>query len=71
LLCGGRRYDDGRGTFLNTLRDLDADVSAGGASARGLLRVGAPVELERSRIAALLAAFTDRQLGIGTLKTIS
>ncbi len=49
---------------LAELRDIEAEVSARGGAARGLLRIGAPMELGRRRIAPLLADFTARHPGL-------
>ena len=43
--------------ILANLRDAEAEVSARGATARGHLKVGAPMELGRRRIAPLIAEF--------------
>jgi DNA-binding transcriptional LysR family regulator len=51
-------------SILASLRDGEAEVSARGAAARGLLRVGAPMELGRRRIAPLLAQFAAQQPGL-------
>jgi len=45
--------------LLADLRDLEAEVSSRGGSARGMLRVAAPTDLGRRRIAPALAAFAD------------
>ncbi len=50
--------------ILTSLRDAEAEVSARGAVARGLLKVGAPVELGRRRIAPLLADFAAQHPGL-------
>lgn len=50
--------------ILATMRDAEAEVSARGATARGLLKVGAPMELGRRRIAPLLAEFAARHPGL-------
>jgi DNA-binding transcriptional LysR family regulator len=50
--------------LLATMRDVEAEVSARGAAARGLLKVGAPMELGRRRIAPLLAEFAARHPGL-------
>jgi DNA-binding transcriptional LysR family regulator len=49
-------YKHSRG-ILRGLRDAEAEVSARGETARGLLRVGAPMEFGRRRVAPLLAQF--------------
>jgi DNA-binding transcriptional LysR family regulator len=51
-------------SILASLRDAEAEVSARGAAARGLLKVGAPMELGRRRIAPLLAAFAAAHPGL-------
>jgi DNA-binding transcriptional LysR family regulator len=56
---GALYYEHCRNILAN-LRDAEAEVSARGASARGLLKVGAPMELGRRRIAPLLAEFAAR-----------
>jgi DNA-binding transcriptional LysR family regulator len=56
----GALYYEHCRSFLAKLRDAEAEVSARGATARGLLRVGAPMELGRRRIGPLLAAFAAR-----------
>lgn len=53
----GALYYERCRTILGELRDAEAEVSARGATARGLLKVGAPMELGRRWIAPLLAAF--------------
>jgi DNA-binding transcriptional LysR family regulator len=50
--------------LLATMRDVEAEVSARGATARGLLKVGAPMELGRRRIAPLLAEFAAQHPGL-------
>jgi DNA-binding transcriptional LysR family regulator len=50
--------------MLASMRDAEAEVSARGATARGFLRVGAPMELGRRRIAPLLAKFVDQNPGL-------
>src|SRR5271166_2990556 len=51
-------------SILSELRDAEAEVSARGGAARGLLRVGAPMELGRRGIAPLLAEFVARHPGL-------
>ena len=51
-------------TILSELRDAEAEVSTRGAVARGRLRVGAPMELGRRRVARLLADFAARHPGL-------
>ena len=53
---GALYYEHCRNILAN-LRDAEAEVSARGAAARGLLKVGAPMELGRRRIGPLLAEF--------------
>jgi len=50
--------------LLVTMRDVEAEVSARGETARGLLKVGAPMELGRRRIAPLLAEFAAQHPGL-------
>lgn len=50
--------------ILAELRDVEAEVSARGGAARGLLRVGAPMDLGRRRIAPLVAAFVALHPGL-------
>ena len=60
----GALYDEHCRFILAELRDAEAEVSARGATARGLLRVGAPMELGRRRVAPLLAEFAARHPGL-------
>jgi DNA-binding transcriptional LysR family regulator len=53
----GALYYEHCRTILKDLRDAEAEVSARGTTARGVLRVGAPMELGRRRIGPLLAEF--------------
>jgi DNA-binding transcriptional LysR family regulator len=53
----GALYYERARTLLADLRDVEAEVSARGSTARGLLRIGAPMELGRRKIAPLLAEF--------------
>ncbi len=53
----GALYYEHCRSILANLRDAEAEVSARGATARGLLKVGAPMELGRRRIGPLLAEF--------------
>jgi DNA-binding transcriptional LysR family regulator len=53
----GALYYEHCRNILKDLRDAEAEVSARGATARGALRVGAPMELGRRRIGPLLAEF--------------
>jgi DNA-binding transcriptional LysR family regulator len=53
----GILYYDHCHRILVALRDAEAEVSSRGATARGLLKVGAPMELGRRRIAPLIADF--------------
>jgi DNA-binding transcriptional LysR family regulator len=56
-------YEHCRG-ILASLRDAEAEVSAHGTAALGLLKVGAPMELGRRRIAPLLADFAAQHPGL-------
>lgn len=60
----GALYYEHCRNILKDLRDAEAEVSARGATARGLLRVGAPMELARRRIGPLLAEFAARHPGL-------
>jgi DNA-binding transcriptional LysR family regulator len=60
----GALYYEHCRTILASLRDAEAEVSARGETARGLLKVGAPMELGRRRIAPLLADFAARHPGL-------
>jgi DNA-binding transcriptional LysR family regulator len=53
----GALYYERARALLADLRDVEAEVSARGSTARGLLKVGAPSELGRRKIAPLLAEF--------------
>jgi DNA-binding transcriptional LysR family regulator len=46
--------------IVRELRDAEAEVSARGETARGLLKVGAPMEFGRRRVAPLLAQFAAK-----------
>jgi len=50
--------------ILEQLRDLETEVASRGDAARGRLRVGAPVDLGRHRVAPLLADFAQRHHGL-------
>jgi DNA-binding transcriptional LysR family regulator len=60
----GALYYEHCRSILTNLRDAEAEVSARGTTARGLLKVGAPMELGRRRIAPLLADFAARHPGL-------
>jgi DNA-binding transcriptional LysR family regulator len=60
LTDDGALYYEHCRSILAELRDAEAEVSARGATARGLLKVGAPMELGRRRITPLLADFAAR-----------
>lgn len=60
----GQLYLQRAHELLSALRDMEAEVSSRGASARGLLRVAAPTDLGRRRIAPALAAFADAHPGV-------
>ena len=53
----GRLYYERSGELLSALRDMEAEVSSRGTVARGLLRVAAPMDFGRRRIAPALAGF--------------
>ena len=50
--------------ILEELRNLETEVASRGGTARGRLRVGAPADLGRRRIAPLLADFANRHPGL-------
>jgi DNA-binding transcriptional LysR family regulator len=56
----GMLYYEHCRSILTDLRNAEAEVSARGATALGLLKVGAPMELGRCQIAPLLAEFAAR-----------
>jgi DNA-binding transcriptional LysR family regulator len=58
-------------SILAELRNAEAEVSARGATARGLLKVGAPMELGRRRIAPLLAQFAAQHPALETYLALS
>jgi DNA-binding transcriptional LysR family regulator len=60
----GALYYEHCRTILESLRDAEAEVSARGETARGLLKVGAPMEFGRRRIAPLLGDFAARHPGL-------
>jgi DNA-binding transcriptional LysR family regulator len=60
----GTLYDEYCRAILASLRDAEAEVSARGETARGLLKVGAPMEFGRRRVAPLLGDFAARHPGL-------
>jgi DNA-binding transcriptional LysR family regulator len=60
----GSLYYEHCRTILTGMRNAEAEVSARGATARGLLKIGAPMELGRRRIAPLVADFAAQHPGI-------
>src|ERR1700761_4762195 len=50
--------------ILGELRNLETEVGSRGGTARGRLRVGAPADLGRRRVAPLLADFANRHQGL-------
>ena len=60
----GALYYENCRTILASLRDAEAEVSARGETARGLLRVGAPMEFGRRHIAPLLGDFAAHHPGL-------
>jgi DNA-binding transcriptional LysR family regulator len=50
--------------ILGELRNLETEVGSRGGTARGHLRVGAPADLGRRRVAPLLADFANRHRGL-------
>jgi DNA-binding transcriptional LysR family regulator len=57
--------------LLSELRDLETEVASRGGKARGRLRVGAPADLGRHRIAPVLADFARRHRGLEVLLVLS
>ena len=60
----GTTYLEQGSRILEQLRDLETEVASRGGAARGRLRVGAPADLGRHRIAPLLADFAFRHSGL-------
>ncbi len=60
----GTTYLEQGRRILEQLRDLETEVASRGGTARGRLRVGAPADLGRRRIAPLLADFAKRHQGL-------
>jgi LysR family transcriptional activator of dmlA len=60
----GTLYYEHCRTILGNLRDAEAEVSARGETARGLLKVGAPIEFGRRHVAPLLGDFAVRHPGL-------
>jgi len=67
---GTTYLERGRG-ILEQLRDLETEVSSRGHAVRGRLRVGAPTDLGRQRIAPLLADFANRHPGLEVYLVLS
>jgi DNA-binding transcriptional LysR family regulator len=60
----GTTYLENGRRILVQLHDLETEVASRGGAARGRLRVGAPADLGRHRIAPLLADFANRHPGL-------
>jgi len=60
----GTTYLEHGRQILEQLRDLETEVASRGHAVRGRLRVGAPADLGRRRIAPLLADFANRHQGL-------
>lgn len=58
-------------SILERVRDAEAEVASRGGAARGMLRVGAPVDFGRRHVAPLLADFTNRHAGLEAHLTLS
>lgn len=67
----GRLYYERSGELLSALRDMEAEVSSRGTVARGLLRVAAPMDLGRRRIAPALAGFSRAHPELSIQLTLS
>lgn len=50
--------------ILEQVRDAEAEVASRGGAARGLLRVGAPIDFGRRHIAPAIARFTSQHPGL-------
>jgi LysR family transcriptional activator of dmlA len=53
------------------VRDAEAEISSRGGAARGLLKIGAPIDLGRRHIAPMVATFTARHPGLEAQLVIS
>jgi LysR family transcriptional regulator, transcriptional activator for dmlA len=51
-------------SILERVRDAEAEVASRGGVARGMLRLGAPIDFGRRHVAPLLAAFTRQHAGL-------
>lgn len=60
LTAEGARYHERVLAILQAVDDAEAEASAHALSPRGLLRVGAPSEIGRKRVAPMITAFCDR-----------
>jgi DNA-binding transcriptional LysR family regulator len=60
----GTTYLEQGRRILEQLKDLETEVASRGGTARGRLRVGAPADLGRHKIAPLLADFAARHPGL-------
>lgn len=60
LTAEGVRYHERVLAILQAVDDAEAEASAHALSPRGLLRVGAPSEIGRKRVAPMITAFCDR-----------
>jgi LysR family transcriptional regulator, transcriptional activator for dmlA len=58
-------------SILDQIRDAEAEVASRGQAARGLLRIGAPVDFGRKYIAPHLSQFTARHPGLDAHLTLS
>ena len=67
----GRLYYERSGELLSALRDIEAEVSSRGTAARGLLRVAAPMDLGRRRIAPALTGFARAHPNLSIQLTLS
>jgi LysR family transcriptional activator of dmlA len=67
----GTTYLERGRRILEELRDLETEVASRGHAVRGRLRVGAPADLGRRRIAPLLADFANRHQGLAVHLVLS
>lgn len=67
----GRLLYERAAAILESVRDVESEVSSRGTVARGLLRVGAPSDLGRRQLSALLAQFARLHPGLEIILLLS
>jgi LysR family transcriptional regulator, transcriptional activator for dmlA len=67
---GALLYERSR-AILESVRDAEAEISSRGGAARGLLKIGAPIDKGRRHIAPIVATFTARHPGLQAHLVIS